>query len=358
MDKLKGIYILILLFIMAVGGKYMTGNNPEDKATRIIQKFMNENQMPGLSIAVGQNGELAWRNGFGLANVEQQIPVTTDTRFRIGSVSKTVTSAAVGRLIDQHKLNLDATVQAYVPSFPEKRWPITTRQSMGHLAGIRHYRGQEMLRNTFYPKVLDGLDIFKDDTLLHEPGSKYHYSSYGWNLVSAVIEGASGLDFLSYMEDSVFVSLALETMMGEHRDSTLYPITSFYNIKNGNPILAPKVDNSYKWAGGGFVGTPTDMVKFIQNIYGTSFISESALAEIQRPLQLNDGKSTQYGLGWRHQKDFWRNKIIGHSGGSTGGRAMLIHYPEKDITVAILVNSGSGGNLNRLAQRIASRFMK
>lgn len=358
MDKLKGIYILILLFIMAVGGKYMTGNNPEDKATRIIQKFMNENQMPGLSIAVGQNGEVVWRNGFGLANVEQQIPVTTDTRFRIGSVSKTVTSAAVGRLIDQHKLNLDATVQAYVPSFPEKRWPITTRQSMGHLAGIRHYRGQEMLSNTFYPKVLDGLDIFKDDTLLHEPGSKYHYSSYGWNLVSAVIEGASGLDFLSYMEDSVFVSLALETMMGEHRDSTLYPITSFYNIKNGNPILAPEVDNSYKWAGGGFVGTPTDMVKFIQNIYGTSFISESALAEIQRPLQLNDGKSTQYGLGWRHQKDFWRNKIIGHSGGSTGGRAMLINYPENDITVAILVNSGSGGNLNRLAQRIASRFMK
>ena len=118
------------------------------------------------------------------------------------------------------------------------------------------------------------------------------------------------------------------------------------------------MDNSYKWAGVGFVGTPTDMVKFIQNIYGTSFISESALAEIQRPLQLNDGKSTQYGLGWRHQKDFWRNKIIGHSGGSTGGRAMLIHYPEKDITVAILVNSGSGGNLNRLAQRIASRFMK
>ncbi len=357
MEKLKQIYILILLFILAVGGKYVTGNNPENRATRMIQQFMDDHKMPGLSIAVGKDDGMVWREGFGLADVDDNIPVTTDTRFRIGSVSKTVTSAAVGRLIDQNKLNLDAEVQTYVPAFPKKRWPITTRQSMGHLAGIRHYRGQEMLSDTFYPDVKSGLSIFDQDTLLHPPGSKYRYSSYGWNLVSAVIEGASGIDFLSYMEDTVFTALSLETMMGEHRDSTLSPIASFYNIKNGNPVLAPKVDNSYKWAGGGFVGTTTDMVNFIHNIYGSSFLSTSALAELQKPLNLNNGKSTNYGLGWRHQQDDWRNEIIGHSGGSTGGRAMLIHYPGRNVTVAILVNSGNGGNLNSLAKRIASRFM-
>jgi len=358
MDTLKNFYILILLFILAVGGKYATGNAQEDRASRIIEKFMKIHKMPGLSVTVGKDGEIAWSRGFGLADVEQNINVTPNTRFRIGSVSKTITSAAVGRLIDQDKLDLDAPVQKYVPSFPIKRWPITTRQTMGHLAGIRHYRSMEMLSNKFYPDVDSGLTIFEDDTLLHEPGTRYHYSSYGWNLVSAVIEGASGIDFLAYMEDSVFTPMGLETLMAEHRDSTLTPIVSFYNIKNGIPILAPKVDNSYKWAGGGFVGTSTDMVKFIQGLYQSSFISEKSLTELQEPLHLKNGNSTNYGLGWVNGKDFWRNRIVGHSGGSTGGRAMLILYPEKDVTVAILVNSGSGGNLNSLAKRIARRFMK
>jgi CubicO group peptidase (beta-lactamase class C family) len=100
------------------------------------------------------------------------------------------------------------------------------------------------------------------------------------------------------------------------------------------------------------------MVNFIHGLNHSTFISDNSLMELQKPLHLNNGKSTNYGLGWVTQKDFWRNKIVGHSGGSTGGRAMLIHYPEEDVTVAILVNSGGGGNLNRLARRIANRFIK
>ena len=358
METLKNFYILILLFILAVGGKYTLGNEPEDRATRMVKRFMKIHKMPGLSVTVGKNDEIIWSRSFGFADVEQNIFVTPKTRFRIGSVSKTVTSAAIGRLLDQGKLDLNAPVQKYVPSFPVKRWPITTRQTMGHLAGIRHYRWQEMLSDKFYPDVASGLEIFNNDTLLHEPGSKFRYSSYGWNLVSAVVEGASEIEFLSYMEDSVFTILGLETFMAEHRDSTLSPIATFYHIKQGAPILAPKVDNSYKWASGGFLGTTNDMVKFVQGLYQSNYISKNSLTELQKPLLLNNGNSTNYGLGWVNQKDFRRNKIVGHSGGSTGSRAMLIHYQKKDVTVAILVNSGSGGNLNRLARRIANRFMK
>ncbi|MEA1882183.1 MAG: serine hydrolase domain-containing protein [Candidatus Marinimicrobia bacterium] len=358
METLKNFYILVLLFILVVGGKYTSGNSPDDRATRLVEQFMKTHKMPGLSVTVGKEGKIVWSQGFGLADVKQNIPVTQKTRFRIGSVSKTVTSAAVGHLLDQGKLDLDAPIQEYVPAFPEKRWPITTRQTMGHLAGIRHYRGKEMFSDIFYPNVSSCLSIFDQDTLLHEPGIKFRYSSYGWNLVSAVVEGAAGTGFLAYMEDSVFTALGMETLMAEHRDSTLTPIAAFYSIEKRKPILAPKVDNSYKWAGGGFVGTTADMVNFIHGLNQSNFISKQSLIELQTPLRLNNGKSTNYGLGWVNQKDFWRNKIVGHSGGSIGGRAMLIHYPGKDVTVAILVNSGGGGNLNRLARRIANRFMK
>jgi len=357
MNQLKYIYILILLFIFSVAGLSSSGSGQEARASRIIEKFMKTHKMPGLSITVGKEGEIIWSEGFGFADVDKNISVTPQTRFRIGSVSKTVTSAAIGRLIDQDKLDLNVPIQQYVASFPEKRWPITTRQTMGHLAGIRHYRGKEMLSNTFYPNIASGLSIFDQDTLLHEPGTKFRYSSYGWNLVSAVVEGASGIDFLAYMEDTVFTALGMETLMAEHRDSTLTPLASFYSVNNGEISIAPFVDNSYKWAGGGFVGTTIDMVNFIHGLNQTNFLTKKTLNELQKPLRLKNGKSTKYGLGWVTQKDFWRNKIVGHSGGSTGGRAMLIHYPEKDVTVAILINSDSGGNLNKLAKRISNRFM-
>ena len=359
MDQFKQIYILLLLFILSVAGLRSIEKGPHTRVARIIEKFMDTYYIPGLSITVGKNGQVAWTKGFGFANINEKIPVTSKTRFRIGSISKTVTSAAVGRLVDQDKLDLDAPIQTYVPTFPEKRWPITTRMAMSHLSGIRHYKGNEFLNKKYYSTVLKGLKIFQDDTLIHEPGTHYLYSSYAWNLVSAVVEGATGIDYLSYMEDTVFTALDTETLIAEHQDSILIPIASFYNTENGKLILAPQINNSYKWASGGLVGTTTDLVNFIHNLYATDFLSQEVMKELHRPNTTRIGQSINYGLGWQHYRDYWRNPFIGHSGGSVGCRAMLIYDPQKEIVVAILVNSSSeeDGNLNLLAQRIARRFI-
>ena len=126
-------------------------------------------------------------------------PVTPQTRFRVGSVAKPMTAVAVAQLVDAGRLDVDAPIQTYAPDFPTKRWPLTTRQVGAHLGGIRHYRGNEFMSNVRYPTVADGLTIFAADSLLHEPGTAYAYSSYGYNLISAVVEGASGEDFLGYM---------------------------------------------------------------------------------------------------------------------------------------------------------------
>jgi CubicO group peptidase (beta-lactamase class C family) len=126
-----------------------------------------------------------------MADLEGQAATSRQTRFRIGSVSKPLTSAAVGLLFQEGRLDLDAPVQRYVPSFPTARWPITTRELAGHLAGIRQYTEGEFDSRKPYATILDGLSIFAGDSLLHEPGTAFAYSSYGWNLISAVIEGAS-----------------------------------------------------------------------------------------------------------------------------------------------------------------------
>src|SRR6266704_4443336 len=185
--------------------------------------------IPGVQVAVAIDGTLVWSEGFGYADAARKRPVTRATQFRIGSVSKPLTAAAVALLYEQGKLDLDAPVQRYVPTFPDKGYPITTRQLAGHLAGIRHYKDREFFSNRHYATVLDGLKIFQDDSLLFPPGTRFSYSSYAWNLVSAVVEGASGEDFLRYMAVHVFRPLGLTRTTPDRVDSLVPGRTQFYD---------------------------------------------------------------------------------------------------------------------------------
>ena len=148
-----------------------------EEARTIVREIMAESGIPGISVAVGFHGSVVWSEGFGLADLEHSVPVTTLTKFRIGSVSKPITAAALGLLMEAGSLDLDAPVQDYVPDFPEKRWPVTVRQVAGHISGIRHYRGNENGSSRRYSSVSEGLDIFESDALLFEPGTQYSYSS-------------------------------------------------------------------------------------------------------------------------------------------------------------------------------------
>ncbi|MBT8398369.1 MAG: beta-lactamase family protein [Gemmatimonadetes bacterium] len=319
--------------------------DPIQRSRALILEIMEGQGVPGASIAVGLGDEIIWSEGFGWASLENRVPVTTLTKFRIGSVSKTVTASAVGLLIERGQLDLDAPVQVYVPDFPEKRWPVTTRQLGGHTAGVRHYRGLEMLSSRRYPTVESGLEIFAGDTLLFEPETDYSYSSYGWNLLSAVLEGASGTEFLAFMRDEVFEPLGLRHTVPDHTDSIVAHRTEFYEAgPDGSIINAPYVDNSYKWAGGGFLSTPEDLVRFARAHMAPGFLKAETLRELQTPQTLRNGESTNYGIGWRTGTQDDGDMTLGHSGGSVGGTTLMIIVPEHDLVVAGVVNiSGAAG---------------
>ena len=166
-------YKSILLSIALTSGLNAGVDDATSQAGRTIRKFMRKHFIPGLSVTVANGGRVVWSEGFGYADKGKSKPVDTETRMRIGSVSKTVTASGAAILYENGLLDLDAPVQKYVPSFPEKKWPITTRQLMGHISGVRHYREDEMLGDQFYPSVMAGLEIFSADTLLFEPRSNY-----------------------------------------------------------------------------------------------------------------------------------------------------------------------------------------
>jgi serine beta-lactamase-like protein LACTB len=320
----------------------------------LIREIMEEAGVPGSSVAVGIGGETVWAEGFGWADLELGVPVTALTKFRVGSVSKTFTAAGLGLLVERGLVDLDAVVQTYVPDFPEKRWPVTTRQIGGHIAGVRHYRGAEMLSSRNYPTVDSGLSIFADDTLIFEPETDYSYSSYGWNLLSAVMEGASDEEFLLFMRDEVFEPLGMRQTVAEHMDSIIPQRTNYYEMQDGKIVNAPYVDNSYKWAGGGFLSTPEDLIVFGQAHLRPGFLKAETLAEIQSPQTLRNGDSTNYGIGWRTGEQEDGDVTLGHSGGSVGGTTLLILVPEHDLVVAGVVNIS--GPAARIVQGVAEIF--
>jgi len=350
--------ILLFIFIVSSFSSFAQSQlSAVEQANQIAQKTFEDNNFPGMAVAVWKEGKLLMSKGYGYANIKKEITIDpSKSKFRVGSVSKPFTAAALAKLYETNKIDLDTPIQTYVPDFPKKEWDINLRQLAGHLAGIRHYRGLEFMSNKYYPTVSEGLEIFKDDPLLHEPSSKYSYSSYGWNLISAAIENAAETPFLDYVEKTVFEPLEMTNTQAEHSNQEIEDLVTFYIQTLGKNMRAPKVDNSYKWAGGGFISTAEDVIKFGIAHLSESYLETTTLKEWTTSQTTKDGKATNYGIGWRSGKDKKDRAWYGHSGGSVGGTSMLLIYPEEQIVVVTLVNLSSA-KMGNLAFRVANQFL-
>ena len=315
------------------------------EVARAVERFITDTMRilgaPGASICVMRDGAVVWSHAFGFADLEQSVPATTETRFRIGSVSKSLTSVAIGRLVQDGQLDLDAPVQRYVPGFPVKRYPITVRQVAGHLAGIRHYATGEFENREHYATVTEGLTIFAADSLLFEPGTQFSYSSYGYNLLGAVIEGASGQPYLQYMKAVVLAPAGMTHTSFEHSDSIIPHRGRYYTRTDSTgPIInAPYVDNTYKWPSGGYLSTAEDLARFGDRLLRGELLRPETVALLWTSMHTTDGKPTEYGIGWSVERDSTGRRRVRHSGGSVGGTAHLIIYPDARLVVAVLVNS-------------------
>jgi CubicO group peptidase (beta-lactamase class C family) len=312
---------------------------------------------PGLSLTVAVDGKIVYSEGFGFADLEERVPAWPTTKFRIGSISKPLTAVGLMELVQAGKVDLDAPVQKYVPSFPDKGAPITVRMVAGHLAGIRHYKDDEFLMQKHYGDVLDGLKIFEDDPLVSPPGSEFHYSSYGFNLLSAVIESASGEKFLDYMQKQVFDAFGLVHTTPDQNAKIVEQRSRFYEEeKDGTLENAPYVDNSYKWAGGGFLSTSEDLVRFGTALLQPGILKESALKEMFMPQQTKSGKPIEYAIGWSVRKSKSGKLVYEHSGGSVGGTSQLILYPETHVVVALVTNFSNAQWKREEVEAVAEKF--
>jgi serine beta-lactamase-like protein LACTB len=313
----------------------------EEQAQAIAKEWLARG-IPGFSVSVAIDGKIIYSEGFGYADLEERVPAWPTTKFRIGSVSKPLTSAALVKLVEEGKLDLDAPIQKYVPSFPDKGAVITPRMLAGHLGGIRHYKDGEADSQKHYDTVLGGLERFANDPLVVPPGTKFSYSSYGYNLLSAAIEAAAGEPYLDIQQKLVFTPLGLLHTTADEPSEIIEQRARFYSGAKGKPKEnSPYVDNSYKWAGGGFLSTSEDLVRFGSALLKPGYLTPESLALLFTPQKTKDGSETRYGMGWFIGKSKSGQKIYEHSGGSVGGSSELIIYPNSHLVVAFICNYSS-----------------
>jgi len=312
-----------------------------------VSRFMASTHVPGLSVAVIESGEYEWSQGFGLADLENNVPASEHTLFRLGSISKSLTATAAMELWERGKLDLDAPVQKYCPSFPQKPWPISTRQVLGHLGGIRHYKtggNQEDLEggNTkhFDDPIQAGLNFFKDDPLVAQPGTSFHYSTQGYTLIGCVMEGASGAKYLDFMRQNVLVPAQMEQTRADDRLAIVPYRTRFYRKTDSGTVLnADFLDSSYKIPGGGWLSSAEDMAKFEVAILNDKLIRRATRDLMWTPLKPSDGSQDTYGLGWGWGKPNEHEVAgIGHTGGQQGTSTAFVIAPDQRAGVVVLTN--------------------
>jgi serine beta-lactamase-like protein LACTB, mitochondrial len=328
------------------------------KASRdSVNALMKRRNIPGVSVTVMVDGKIAWSEGFGFADLEQKVKVDPAvTKFRIGSISKSLTAAGLAKLYETNKVILDSSIYFYLPNYPKYKYKFTIKQLAGHIAGVRHYKGNEWYSTQHYYSVTEGLAMFKDDSLNFKPGLKYQYTSHGYNLLSAVIEKAAKENFLAFMQKEVFTPLHMSNTKPDVNDSIIDGRVRFYEIRHSKIKNAPYVNNSYKWAGGGFISTSNDIATFGNSLLGSGFLKAETIKLFTTPQTLNDGKTTTYGIGFAVGKDSKQNSWFGHSGGSVGGTTDMVIYPEQKTVVVILTNL-SDARLGAISRQIAQSFI-
>lgn len=335
-----------------------------NQGRQIARAGLVEQNLPGLSVAVGIGGNVVWAEGFGWADMQKRVPVAPGMRFRIGHTSKALTSAAVGLLLEKGRLHLEDKIQTYVPAFPRKQWPVTLRELMAHVAGIRHYeRNEDYAPTAHCERAADGLKSFADDPLRFEPDTQYSYSTYGWVLVSAAVEAAAKASLSSFMTTQVFTPLGMTATTfdstGPIPERVIFYQRMFTGDAGEGVVPATTVDYSCFAGAGAILSTPSDLVRFGMAIEGGKLLQPDTVRKLQTPQILTSGQETEYGLGWMVEDVTLAGqptRMVHHASRSLkGGTTSFMTFPTRGMVVAVTANIANAITRD-IALKIAEAF--
>jgi serine beta-lactamase-like protein LACTB len=324
---------------------------------RFAEELRTRLNLPAVAVAVSNNGTIAASEAIGLADLDGKTPVTTTSLFRIGSLSKLLTATSALRLHQAGALDLDAPISRYLKGLPEDKASITARQILGHLSGFRHYGVDDYISTQKFANVTDSLPRLLAIPLLSAPGAKYAYSSYGFNLLGAVIQAAAGKEFREVVADRVTRPLRMTHTIAEVLPAPASRTQLYGRGAQNELALSPASDVSDRWPSGGFLSTAEDLVRLGTGILQPGFLHADLREMAFSSQHGEDGKDTNVGLAWRIAKDDQGRRYVHHGGDSIGGRAFILVYPDLKLAVAITTNVSSAAFNQNDALALAKGFL-
>jgi serine beta-lactamase-like protein LACTB, mitochondrial len=332
---------------------------PEARAAARLQETWRSHGSPGVSVAVADRGRIAFGSGAGYADLESLSPATSQTVYDIGSISKVHTAVAIMQLVEQGKVRLEDDIRTYIPSFPDKGTPITIRHLMTHTSGIRHYKDSDFAGTPAdenvkrYESIEEAIAIFKDDPLLFPPGKFYSYTSYGVNMLQAVVEKGSGQRFEVYMREHVWGPAGMQATQFNLPERVVpHRARSYQPGPDGGIRNVLYGDLTYKFASGGMMSTAQDLALFGAALNAGRLLKKETLSQMWSPqisgvMEWNrDGEArkpeNEQGLMWRVATDAAGRRYVSHCGAVQRFHSCLVNYPDRDLVVALLENSYEG----------------
>ena len=345
-SRSKPIIKVFLLFLGLCSGLFSQQEipafqQPYEQVIQAFEKFASEqmafDQTPGISVGFIKD-DFTWARGFGYADLENSTPATPESSYRMASITKTFTAFAILQLVEAGKIDLNAEIQTYVPYFPRKKWPITIRQLLGHLGGIPHYVDRDKeLHNKTHKNTREAIAIFQDYDLVAEPGTKYHYSSYGYNLLGAAIEMASGQTYGEFIKQHIFDPLGMSDSRMDDPTAPIPNRVKGYRFANGKIIRSEFVDMSSRFAAGGTRSTINDLLTYAQGIMQGKLLEPQTWRKMLVPMATKDGILTGRGMSWniRPRRGHYQ---ISHGGSQAETKIYLLIFPLENFAVAIASN--------------------
>ncbi|MDH4334023.1 MAG: beta-lactamase family protein [Chloroflexota bacterium] len=308
-----------------------------------MERAMAAFEAPGAAVAVAVHGEVVWAAAFGLADTEAGVPACPETAFRVGSVSKSITAAALARLLDAGAIDLDSTVGDLLPDLPRELHSITVAQLGHHQSGIRHYRTSgEVVNRQHFDSVAAGLSIFAGSPLLFEPGTSSSYSSYGYNLLGALLEAVTGDDYGSLVERQVLDVVGMISTTPD--DASVQPparARPYERLAVAQVVPAPVADLSDRLPSGGWSASASDLARLGAALLDDSFISPDAQDALFADAALPDGETTGYGIGFEVACNPPGPCLAMQTGAVVGGSALLLIDRANGVVAAIVMNVGT-----------------
>lgn len=336
--------VVLTLATTAAWGQTETPERPAPsvRLARVAQYLAEQQgklQVPGMSAAVLLPDQPIWSAAWGLADVENSVPARPESVYRIGSVSMGITALAVLQLIEKGRPSLETSVREYVPELPDKGEKITIRQLLAQQSGIRSYRNDdERLNRQWYPDLRATLEVFEDDPLRAQPGTRFLPTPFGYNLLGLVVERVSGLPLEEYLKQNVFAPAGMKaTGLEDLQELVPHRARGYERTPEGELRNSYFVDLSLKAPGMGMVSTAEDLVRLARTLYAAKIVTPEMFQVMTTPQRTRSGAETPFGLGWYLQQK-QGHKVVGFAGMERQASSVLLMIPDEQVAVALMCN--------------------